>query len=187
MEHIRTFIAVELTEEIKRNLGKIQEELKKTNAKVKWVSPGNIHLTLRFLGFVPVDQIPGIGDELKKGLSGFGPFWIEVAKLGSFPPKGRPKVIWAGVSAGSEDVIKLQGKIEDFLKKFNFEQEDRRYIPHLTIGRVKSPKNTERLQELMRTKNSVQFGNMTVGDVSIIRSDLKPEGPVYTVLEKIAL
>ena len=187
MEKVRTFIAVELSQEIKENLKGIQEELKKANADMKWARPDNIHLTLKFLGSTPAQQIPEIAGELKSGLAGFGSFSIEIAKLGSFPEKGKPRIIWAGVNAGSEDVIRLQGKIENSLKRFNFAQEDREYAPHQTIGRAKGFKNMERLQELMKTKNAVQLGNMIVENVYVIRSDLKPEGPVYTVLENILL
>ncbi|PIU50773.1 RNA 2',3'-cyclic phosphodiesterase [Candidatus Desantisbacteria bacterium CG07_land_8_20_14_0_80_39_15] len=194
MEKIRIFIAIELMQEIKENLRGIQEELKKANADVKWVKPENIHLTLKFMGSVPAQQIPEIAGELKSGLvrmdplgTGFGFFSVEIAKVGSFPEKGKPRVIWAGVESGSEDVIRLQGKVEDSLKKFNFPGEDREYTPHLTVGRVKGPENIKVLQELLGVKSSVQFGRMLVEDVSIIRSDLKPDGPVYTTLEKILL
>jgi len=187
MEKVRTFIAVELLQEIKENLKDIQEELKRANADLKWVKPENIHLTLKFLGSIPVQWIAEISDELKRGLTDFGSFSIEIAKLGSFPEKGKPRVIWAGISKGSEDLFRLQEKVEDSLRKFNFPQEDREYTPHLTIGRVKGPKNIDRLQELIKTKNDLQLGSMIVEDISIIRSDLKPDGPVYTTLKKVEL
>jgi len=185
MEKIRIFIAIELPQDIKENLQSLQEELKKANADVKWVKPENIHLTLKFLGYVPASQIPEIIQELKSGLDGFGTFSVEIAKLGSFPEKGKPRVIWTGVNSGSENIVRLQNKVEDFLKKFNFPIEERKYTPHLTIGRVRGLQNIKLLQDLIGTRNNVQFGNMNVENVSIIRSDLKPEGPVYTTLGKI--
>lgn len=187
MEKIRTFVAIELSQEIKENLKEIQEELKKTNADVKWVKPENIHLTLKFLGSISAQQISEIATELKSRLMGFGSFSIEVAKVGSFPEKGRLRVIWAGIGTGSQEAIQLQSKVEDSLKRFNFPQEDRLYTPHLTIGRARSPHNIKTLQELLITKSSVQFGKMVVEDISVIRSDLKPDGPIYTTLEKIKL
>jgi len=186
-EKIRIFIAIELPEDIKKNLEGLQEELKKASADVKWVKPENIHLTLKFLGSVPVQQIPEIVQELKNGLAAFGFFSVGIAKIGSFPEKGKPRVIWAGVEKGNEIVARLQDKVEDLLQRFNFACEEREYSSHLTIGRVKGPNNIKSLQELLAGKFSVQFGEMPVEDISIIRSDLKPDGPAYTILERIKL
>jgi RNA 2',3'-cyclic 3'-phosphodiesterase len=187
MEKVRIFVAVELTQEIKENLRVIQEELKKASADVKWVKPENTHLTLKFLGYVFSQQIPEIINGLKNGLMGFGSFPVEIINIGSFPEKGRPRIIWAGVGAGKQDLIRLQGKVEDFLKKFTFSEEVREYVPHLTIGRARGLQNIKALQDLSIAKNSVHFGKVFAEDVSIIRSDLKPDGPVYTILERIKL
>ena len=187
MENLRIFIAVELPQDVKNNLLALQDEMKKTGADVKWVKPEDMHLTLVFLGSTPPEKIPAVGENLKKILSGFRPFDIELEGTGSFPESGKPRVIWAGVSGGSEDLARLQKGVEDVTRELGFAGDDRGFTPHLTLGRVRGPGKLEALQAVLEKRKTAKFGTVRITSVEIIKSEPGPEGPVYKLIENISL
>lgn len=183
---MRTFIAVELTEDIKKKIEELQSPLKKINADVSWVKPGNVHATLKFLGEVPEDKIEKVFEGAKKALEGIKNFELSLKDLGCFPNLKRPRVIWIGVEKGKEELSRMAKKIEQEMEKIGFPRENREFSPHLTIGRVKSLKNIERLTELIKntTFNTQEF---EIKEVVVMRSQLNPAGAIYTPLLKVNL
>jgi len=183
---MRTFIAVELTEELKNKIEEVQISLKKVNANVAWVKPGNVHATLKFLGEVPEDKIEKVFEGTNKALEGIKGFKLSLKDLGCFPNLRRPRVIWIGVEKGKEELALMQKKLEQEMEKAGFPKEDREFSPHLTIGRVKSPKNIEQLTELIRNTN-FQTEEIEIKEVVVMESQLHPAGAIYTPLKNIVL
>ncbi|MCK4648773.1 RNA 2',3'-cyclic phosphodiesterase [bacterium] len=187
MEKVRTFIATKLTPEILSNISKLQEELKKTVLEVKWVKPENIHLTLKFLGHIIPEELEKVKLATREALKPFAPFEISVSGLGAFPKINYPRIIWTGIDKGKEELKRIAFSIEKNLAKIGFAREKKSFSPHLTLGRVKSSKGRERLIEALSLVKTSNLGSMRVAKIFIVKSELRPQGPVYTTLEEIDL
>lgn len=183
---MRTFIAVELPENIKKRIEEVQNPLKKTDSFVSWVKPGNVHVTLKFLGEVTENRLEEIYSGTVKALSGARSFNLRLKNLGCFPNLTRPRVVWVGVDKGEEKLSEMQKRIEEELYKVGFPKEERKFSAHLTIGRVKSPKNIEKLVELIE-KTDFETEEVKVKEVMVMKSQLHPLGAIYTPMKKINL
>lgn len=186
-QQIRTFIAIPLSDRIREDLSNLQEELKKSQAQVKWVRPEGIHLTLKFLGNVEEERILEIEEAIGKKIKGYSPFLLSLGCLGAFPDLRRPRVIWVGVEEGASEVKELAKRIEKALLPLGFVKEDRPFSPHLTLGRVKGPKNMERLKEILGPLTTKKLGSLNVHLIEIIKSQLTSKGAIYTTLKKVIL
>lgn len=152
---------------------------------VRWVRPEGIHLTLKFLGDVPLNTIDQISATLKRICIDHVPFKVRVSEFGCFPNFRRPRILWIGVQDLSTRLSDLHGEIETGLSKLGFEREARHFHPHLTIGRVKRVRDHVEFQRLATALEDVKIGDigqLHVNDVSLIKSDLKPAGAVYSRL-----
>jgi RNA 2',3'-cyclic 3'-phosphodiesterase len=183
MKTIRAFIAVELPAEIQTEIKKIQNYLSVPGSRaVRWVSPLNIHLTLKFLGEIPDLSVRDITTSLASRLISVPPFIIAVAGLGAFPNLFRPRVLWVGVQQ-SQELNRLQSIIDDCLLTLKFPKEERAFHPHLTLGRVSDQAQTDeviKVTNLMKESKIGALGEIRVDRVQLIRSDLRPAGPIYT-------
>jgi 2'-5' RNA ligase len=192
MEKIRTFIAIELDESIKDGLTKLQERLKGKvpRGSARWVRPKGIHLTLKFLGDVPADQIGEITGALERSCQGFAPFSLSCGGLGCFPNLKRPRVVWVGIQEETGTLAQLKKAIEENVAPLGYPTEKRKFSPHLTLGRVQkraSSGDRRRLGELVGASEIGILGQMEVRSVNLIRSDLRPSGAVYTRLAEVEL
>jgi 2'-5' RNA ligase len=183
---MRTFIAVELPETIKEKIGELQAPLKKTNAFVSWVKPENIHITLKFLGEVPEEKINEVFSAAEVAFKEAKKFKMNLKGMGAFPDFRRPRVIWIGTGKGGEELSDMATKIEDQTEKIGYPKEKRKFSPHFTMGRVKSPKNIEKLMELVKSSD-FETEDIEVNEVTVMKSQLHPAGAIYTPLKKIAL
>ncbi|HAH21133.1 MAG: 2'-5' RNA ligase [Omnitrophica WOR_2 bacterium GWF2_43_52] len=183
---MRTFIAIELEEKIKEFLSKIQAELKKLDEDIKWVTPHNAHLTLKFLGEVEEQKIPKIIQLLKEIACAAKPFTIEIKDIGSFPNLKSPRVIWVGVEKGKEELTRLAHTVEDALVSLKFPKESRAFSTHFTLGRVKHIKDTQGFQKEVE---QIQFPLLAqeVTSVTLFKSTLTPKGPIYEKLTETNL
>ncbi len=179
MEKLRTFIAIDLTEQIRQKFVEIQSILQKSDADLKWVKPKNAHLTLKFLGSTTTEQIEKIKNILKECSSSTPPFQIGFGGLGVFPNEKYPRVLWIGINQGAESIAELAKQVDDKVSKLGFQKEKRPYSPHLTIGRFRSNKNLESLRFLMQQNLNFQAGEMTADAIHHIQSILSPKGPTY--------
>ncbi|MEA3369610.1 MAG: RNA 2',3'-cyclic phosphodiesterase [Candidatus Ratteibacteria bacterium] len=182
----RVFIAISLSEAISKKIEVIQDKLKKTKADVRWVKPANIHLTLKFLGNITPEQISGLKQGLEKIARKFQPFSIFIEEMGSFPSIDSPRVIWVGISRGKEILNKMNKAIEDDLAKIGFPREERAFHPHLTLGRCRSSKHRSQLAKQIKTESAF-LGALAVDRISIYKSLLTSEGPVYSLLSDVVL
>ncbi len=183
MERVRSFIAVELPEELKAQLVTTQQELALLRAPVRWASMETLHLTLKFLGDVPRSELAGVARAVEEVAGGREPYEAELVGLGQFPALPRPpRVIWAGVGAGGERVVELAEAVERALASLGFKPENRRFHPHVTLGRVKSSRGLEGLSSAVAAAGDRSFGAFAVDSVVTFESELLPGGPSHTVV-----
>jgi len=188
MSMIRAFIAIKISAEIQAKLRDVQAKLKRSEAHVSWMSPENTHLTLQFLGNIEEEQVPQIVSQLQESVKLVAPFQFQVGYAGAFPNLSYPRVIWIGISDDAAGSLKtLQEDISARLAKMGFEQEERRFKPHLTLGRVKSQKNKSNLVRAIEGVVNIWLGEVGVDAIYLIRSDLKPTGAEYTDLAEIKI
>jgi 2'-5' RNA ligase len=181
---MRIFIAIEIPDDVRAAINSLSKDLSGSGAPVKWVRPENIHLTLKFLDEVPNESLPRIHEISRTAAHGVRPIPITIEGVGVFPSVRRPRVMWIGISR-SRELEKLHRRLEDGLAELGFEPEKRSWSPHLTIGRVKGSWNLEGLRARL-TEAVLEPQNIIVDSFSIIKSDLRPEGPVYTVQKRIS-
>jgi 2'-5' RNA ligase len=195
---IRAFVAVELTDELRSAIAGIQaqvkaelaRELRRTapDARLQWVRPEAIHLTLKFLGDIAEGQVEEIARALAAVAGGRPQFALEVGGLGVFPDARAPRVLWVGLG-GAEPVISLARAVDEALGELNFAPESRAFNPHLTLARIK-----ERGRDVGKALAAVgllaqasPLGTLPVRTIALMRSELKPSGSVYTRLRDAAL
>ncbi|MGC8958319.1 MAG: RNA 2',3'-cyclic phosphodiesterase [Chloroflexia bacterium] len=189
-ERIRTFIAIELPEEVRRGLARVQGELKRSHPPVRWVAPEKIHVTLKFLGEIPAEQVEIVCQVTDRVAASAAPFELEAAGAGVFPNRRRPRVVWVGVQGDLPALHALQTGLERELAQAGFPEEERPFSPHLTLGRVQdraSPAEARALGEAVVGLEVPSLGRWRVEQVVVMRSDLRPEGPLYTPLRVLRL
>lgn len=191
MEQIRSFIAVELPDDLKLAMFRLQERLKAgSRAPVKWVSPENTHLTLKFLGNIDTVVVDDVRGALREAARGIPAIRLGAGGLGVFPHKNRVQVVWVGLTGELEKLQELQQRIDKELTPLGFPVEKRAFSPHLTIARLRDRatvsdcQNMGRLVEQTDFKNNLEF---VVKSVSLMKSQLTREGPVYTRLDSVNL
>lgn len=186
MESVRAFVSIDMESEIRARLGKLQKKLKTANADIRWVKPENMHLTLAFLGNIPVSTLLPLEIALQETLQSQEPFTLTIQGTGVFGRRSRPSVVWAGVQENSA-LMELQQKVATALGRAEIPFDNKRFRPHLTLGRFKSLNHLDDLFQILEKEKDSRFGTFTVDSVQMIKSELKPGGAEYTVLNKTAL
>jgi 2'-5' RNA ligase len=181
---LRTFIAIELTNELHEELRILQQELKKSEIDAKWVSPENIHLTLKFLGNIDLNQAEQIKNILNEISKQSKPFYLNLSGIGVFPKLDHPRVLWVGVNEGKNESIEIAKKLEDDLEKIGFQKENRPFSPHLTLARIRSSKNKDKLKELAEQTSFTSNNKVYVNKLTLFKSTLTPKGSVYSILHQ---
>jgi len=190
METIRTFIALELPSAVQRGLTQLQERLKRDRPPVRWVAPDKIHVTLAFLGEIPADRAAVAGECAARAAAGAAAFEIGALGAGVFPNANRPRVVWVGIGGELDALRSLHARLEDDLSAHGFPKEGRPFSPHLTLGRVRDRATPPEVRALGQTVTALtvpSLGRWRVERLLVIRSDLRPEGPIYTTLRAVAL
>jgi 2'-5' RNA ligase len=187
VESIRAFIAVELTDDLRRALRSMQRQLQTAPgaSAVRWVAPENIHLTLKFLGNMDAARVTELSAALQTAVAGAAPFTLALRGLGCFPNTRRPNVIWVGVEGAVGEVAALAVRIEQAAAALGYPLEDRPFSPHLTVGRIKREARSDDRAVIGRAVESfpaTELGVLRAEDVRLIKSDLRPDGPLYTTL-----
>lgn len=188
MARIRTFIAVDPGKAIRDQLTSVQRSLARETTEIKWVEEGNLHLTLLFLGEVEDRELPAICRSVEQACAGQAPFPLTIAGIGCFPNPRRPRIVWAGVAAGSTELIALHDALETPLLNLRcYRREDRPYSPHLTLGRTRSEQPGEQLARALPRFEKWRGGETTVSEVHVMSSELTSKGPLYTILSRAEL
>lgn len=178
MNKIRSFIALEIPEEIKNEVYQHIENFKKDNLPVKWVEKKNLHITLIFLGEQDLNFLNKVKEILKNVSNNFKPFYINLTNFGFFPTAKKPRVFWIGIKKNREIITKIVEELNNELKKIDFKPEEREFFPHLTIGRFKASFNAEKY--LLLKYESKDF---LIDRITLFKSTLTSEGPIYEVIE----
>lgn len=184
---LRSFLAIELPESILRRIGEVQRDLKSSRAEVRWVNPENIHLTLKFFGNIEESKIEPIVTSIKEPVRATPPISIQIRGMGAFPGLKNPRVIWVGLNDEGRVLTSFQNRLEKELEKAGFQPEDRPFHPHLTLGRMRSNRGKDELVKEMERYREEEFGRFQADRVVLFKSDLRPEGPIYTRLKEVKL
>ena len=184
---MRSFIAIEIPDEIKQGMTEIQSRLKGSGVDAGWTRPEGIHLTLKFLGEVPEAQVPEIRTALTRAVAGCGGFRLEVMGVGTFPDPKNARVVWIGLSDGTGKLVKLQTAVEDAMTGLGFEREARKFTPHLTLGRIRYIRSRDQWLRSLDTVKDARLPAFDVRTVSLMKSELKPSGALYTNMGDSAL
>lgn len=179
---IRSFLAIELPENLKGIIASVINELRKIPSNIKWVSPENTHLTLKFFGSIPDERVEKISQTLLKVVPAYPRFKLSLKGLGAFPNLFRPRVIWADLGGEIEILQGFYHGLELALIPLGIPKEERPFHPHLTLGRNKLNQINEPLYKLLSGWSKEETASFEVQELIFFRSDLKPAGPVYTRL-----
>lgn len=191
---MRLFIAVDLPKSLKELLFLLCEQ-KKVIEGVNIVSKENLHITLKFLGEVSELMIPDISNKLREIANDFDPFVLKITHTGVFPNLNFPKVVWIGMEK-ELTIIKLANTIDEKLESLGFKREEKEFKSHITLARVKEPRNgryffdlvNRRFRELSIShkdfKTSLKF---EVKEFVLMKSTLTPKGSIYDVLQRFPL
>jgi len=187
LEKIRTFIAVNLNAEIKEYLTSLQTNLNIPDTKIKWAEKNNLHITMKFLGYISLEQRELIKSELKKISNRYSPFIIRLSSnIGVFPIYKMPRIIWIGIKEGISELKEVYNSIENKLYNKGFPREDKDFSGHVTIGRVKFIRDKTNFIQILK---GIEVNNFTqeVGSIDLMESKLTPSGPIYNIAAKFPL
>lgn len=180
---VRAFIAIPCPESVRNGITEIQNKIKDLG-NLKPVEPENIHLTLKFLGEIDEGMVGKISEKLDS-LSGTERFEISLKGLGVFPKPDYVRVIWIGIDKGADRIAELHNRIDSGLNPFGF-QNDGNFNTHLTIARVKSIDN-KALGDILSKNSATEFGSFIADRIELMKSELTPKGPRYSVLHSAYL
>jgi 2'-5' RNA ligase len=184
MPKFRGFIAIDI--QTNKKLLEMENEIKNSEADLKLVEPENIHITLKFLGDTDEENIDEIEEIIKNSVKGINAFNIKLKGSGVFPNKNYMKVIWIGLE-NAEKIIEIAEKMDKQLENLGFTPEKRGFSAHLTIARVRSSRNKEKLLQVIEKYKDAEFSIIDVNSIKLKKSDLTPKGPIYTNLREIKL
>jgi 2'-5' RNA ligase len=188
MSRLRTFIAVDPGKAIRSRCVALQETLARSAERVRWEKPENIHVTLLFLGDVDERDLLPVCQAVSGVCATQYAFPVSVESVGCFPNLQRPRTIWAGIAAGSVELITLHDALEKPLMELGYyRREERQFKPHLTIGRVKGDGMSYRLTMELTKQLQWRGGESMIDEVQVMSSQLTPDGPIYSVVSRAKL
>lgn len=183
---VRAFVAVRISPDMAEKISEVQDQLTQSLSGVRWVAPGNLHFTVKFLGAVQEERITSITNALQQALRIIPRFVMVGRGIGVFPDIRKARVLWVGLEG--EGLRSIVTEVEAALDAIGFEREKRVFRPHLTIGRWRDfDRRPELLKQEIERWKGFDFGETHVGEVVLFQSILKPEGAVYTPLHVIPL
>jgi RNA 2',3'-cyclic 3'-phosphodiesterase len=189
-EQVRLFVACEVPDDVKRDIGEVIESLRsRSGAAVRWIKSDGVHVTLKFLGEVPVKKLPAVKLAIQEAVVGHSPFELEFSNIGTFGGREGLRIMWVGIAG---DVLRLEALVRAVnaaLAVVGFEPERRPFRPHLTLGRVRDEIPTRQRAEIevQVGKTQVPSTSWRTAQVSLMRSRLTTQGAVYEVLATFPL
>jgi RNA 2',3'-cyclic 3'-phosphodiesterase len=191
VERVRSFIAIELPEEVRATLSQLETQLMaESSTAVKWVATDSIHLTLKFLGSVDSDKLDAIIRAMQIAASGISPFQLELNALGVFPNTRQVQVVWVGLDGELASLTRLQKSIEANVSPLGFPTEARPFRPHLTLARVREqalPSERQKLGDLIASRSLAEPSAFEVSSISLMRSQLTRQGAIYSRTGSVVL
>lgn len=200
---MRVFLAVEIDEKLLDKIADVQKQFAECEAPVKYVETENLHCTLKFFGEIDDNKLNDIIEVIESKIENHEPFKLSIKKAGVFPNERYIRVLWLGMEDVEpfsdiskspilmprkflRDFRRLQKDLDEDFVKMGFEKE-RSYVPHLTIGRVKGAKNKQELLSKLKDLGDVEIGEMEINKIVLKKSELTPQGPVYTTIKEFDL
>ena len=162
------------------------DELRATGADLKVVAPENLHLTLKFLGDVSDERADAIVEAVRGACQGQDPFTMRLTGMGTFPPRGAPRVVWVGLE-GAEPLEAIARALEERLLLLGYPAEDRPFRAHVTLARARSPQGKGAVIGVVKAHERDELGAVEVRDVRLMRSELSRAGPTYSVVASVPL
>jgi RNA 2',3'-cyclic 3'-phosphodiesterase len=184
---MRAFVAFELPPEITRLAADLQAHLKCQGLKLRWVRPGNIHLTLRFLGEIPSAQTAAVAQAMRTAAQRGAPARLSVQGMGVFPGVHKPRVLWIGLAGQTEVLGQTAARLEAELALLGIPSEERPFKAHLTLARIQTPVDTRMLQGAIEACGAFAPHSFLAAEMVLFQSDLRPQGPIYTSLARATL
>ncbi|MCI6775234.1 RNA 2',3'-cyclic phosphodiesterase [Methanobrevibacter boviskoreani] len=184
-DNIRSFLAIEVDENLLKKINTIEDDFKQIDTNIKYVPSKNMHFTLKFFGNIDLEMIDRISKSIEKVIKNYKPFELKIKGSGAFPNEKRIKVIWIGIEENPE-LKSLQKELDHEFNKLGFNLE-RNYISHLTIGRMKSGRNKNQVQNKIRKYRDYEIGDMCVRKIYLKKSTLTPNGPIYENIKEFNL
>lgn len=184
---VRLFVATEIDERIRKKLVEFQDDLKKADADVGWIAPENLHITLKFIGSLDQEKIDDVVRIMRDAVTHVKPFDLDYRGVGVFPTRKNPRVVFAQVIDAGMTLANIHERLDNQLAALDVPHDDRRFESHLTVGRIKTRRNVYKLMEMLDTYHEFYFGLEHVSQVVLMKSDLSPEGPMYTKLQSVDL
>lgn len=191
-QSVRLFVALNLSSTAQQAVQDTLEQIRGhfPSRSVRWIPPDKIHLTLKFLGDVPVSQIEAIQTALAQAVQAFATVEMDIRKLGCFPNVRRPRIIWLGVDDRSGHLPALRDSVEAAIAPLGYPTEKRPFTPHLTVGRLRRGLPSQELARIGQTLDELQVGDVgawRAGAVNLMKSELHPDGARYTSLLEATL
>jgi 2'-5' RNA ligase len=190
-ERCRLFVALAVPDDVKSKLGAAQADLRRVlpDLNVRWARPEQFHLTLRFLGDVEAARVEALTAAIRAACSGFGALHLRSERIGCFPERGYPRVVWVGVRDESEQLPRLEQLVESATEGFTSQAKEERFTGHLTLARIKGIKRSEAeaLGKAAAGMADRLFGQWTACQIELIRSKLLHQGAQHTSLASISL
>ncbi len=185
MQSIRLFLAINLNSGTLNKLSKTTEELKSDFKDARWCKKDAMHLTIKFFGVIPLLSVVEIGKAVKSVVEKKEPISFEVKGVGGFPSLENPRILWAGITEGKEEIVKLAQDISDALEEYDFIPERKKFVPHITLARFKrDSKNNNGITSLAPHLEQKSFGVTEANELLLYSSDLIETGPFYSVVDR---
>jgi len=186
-DSVRAFIAIPLPETVREQMADLQGRLQRYGFRIRWVRPDRIHLTLRFFGDLDGYKLSEAQNAMARALADWQPLQLSVRGLGTFPGVRKPRVVWCGLAGETDRLAVLHGRLGAELVRCGFPAETRPFRAHLTLGRVKAAIQAEKLVTAIREQGGFESDRFPVMAVHLYKSELRPEGPIYTSLGTVEL
>jgi 2'-5' RNA ligase len=191
MQIKRLFIGIDFDGETKKEIISIIDQLQKEfyNLPIKWTNPNNLHLTLKFIGDFPISKMELLNAKISSSVKEIKPFELNFTKPGVFPSKNNPKIVWLGFE-NNKSLSYIVENLNNNLQKIGLQRENKKFSPHLTIGRIKknlSIHNMEIINEKFLCNKLINFQNQLINEIILFESTLKPYGSIYTELTRYKL
>jgi RNA 2',3'-cyclic 3'-phosphodiesterase len=190
-ERYRLFVAVAVPDDVKVNLEAAQANLRQVlpDRNVRWARREQFHLTLRFLGDVEAARVEALAEAIRTACAGFGALHLRAERIGCFPERGYPRVVWVGVRDEAEQLPRLQQVVEAASAGFISEPKEERFTGHLTLARIKGIKRpeAEALSKAAAGMADRVFGQWPAYQIELMRSELLPQGARHRSLAAISL
>jgi 2'-5' RNA ligase len=187
LAHHRIFVAVTLAPALRDAVAGLRPHLASVSTSLRWVSTGNLHFTLQFLGRISAAQVARVTEVTREVARRAQSFAITLGGVGAFPSPRRPQVVWVGVPEGADRLTALADDLDRALHWLKFPPEPRPFRPHLTVARVKASGAAPDLSGLLPGLRGLVIGSQAVDALLVMESTLKPAGAVYHAVDEVRL